>query len=221
VCEAISLLLLLFTLSSLLALFGEEPALRLEPGPATLNVPRSVLHGHLLLDLSFLHPRISSLLFVTLLALLSVTFNLVHDGLNFLLRLALAVLDLVALVFNAGNLRLAFGLLLLVLQVEVRHTLLQMHLHSTVDLALSAQHSLHAIDLFLEFALLLGVETVLARLLALNLTFQVLNMQVLLDLSLVLLALQLRHLLVVLLLLAREVVLQLLVLGRGLLDILS
>lgn len=73
----------------------------------------------------------------------------------------------------------------------------------------------------MQFSLFLLVLTVLARLLALNLTFKVLNMEVLLNLSFILLTLQLGHLLSVILLLTRKVILELFVLLGRCVDFLS
>lgn len=75
------------------------------------------------------------------------------------------------------------------------------------------------VDFLLQLRLLLLVLTVLARLLALNLPLQVLDVQVLLNLSLILLTLELGHFLNVIFLLTLIVVLKLLLGGGRLLDI--
>jgi hypothetical protein len=92
---------------------------------------------------------------------------------------------------------------------------------SFVNFSLSLEYTLQTGDLLLELGLVFLVQTIFARLLALNLALQVLDVEVFLNLSLVLLTLKLSHLLGVLILLAREVVLQLLVVRSRLLDISS
>ena len=114
----LSLLLLLFPLSTLFALLGEELALCLEPLPAALNVPCSFFHRHLLLELRFLSSCLSLLLFFTPLTLFSVQSNLRVDSLDFLRCLVFAVFDLVAFVFDASDFSLALSFLFLVLHLQ-------------------------------------------------------------------------------------------------------
>ena len=73
----------------------------------------------------------------------------------------------------------------------------------------------------MKLGLFLFVQTVFARLLALNLALQVLNVQIFLHLRFVLLALQLSHLLRVFVLFAREVILKLFISCSRLLNLLS
>ena len=214
-----SLLLLFLALAALLAFLGEEAALGLEPVPAALNVARSVVHGHLLADLLYLLILLDGLLLFALLAFCCVCLDLLHDLGDLLRRLHLLLFDLIALSLDTSPLGLARLLLLLRLALQQLDALRKMSPYDAIDLLFSGEHFPETIDLLLQLSLLLLVLTVFARLLALNLSLQVLNVQVLLNLGFILLALQLGHLLRVILLLVGEVVLQLLVLLRRRVDV--
>ena len=97
--------------------------------------------------------------------------------------------------------------------------LLQVRFNGCIHFSFSCQDLLQPVDLLLQLSLFLQVEAVFARLLALNLSLQVLDMKVLFDLGLVLLALELGLLLRVLVLLFQEGVLEVLVLFGRLSDL--
>ena len=216
-----SLLLLLaslLALSALLAL-GEELAFGLEPDPAPLDVPCGVFHRHLLLDLGLLVGLFAILLLLALLALLGVHLDLLDDGLNLVVGLLLPLLNLVSFLLDSRDFAVLLRILVLVLLLEKGDTLCQVQLDSVVHFLLRVENALESIDLLLKLGLLLLVEAILAGLGALDLALEVLNVKVLLNLSLILLSLQLGHLLRVFVLLARETVLHRFVLLGCIVDV--
>lgn len=210
---SLSLLLLLFALSSLLALLGEELALCLEPDPATLDVSRGIVHRHLLLHFGSLFLSVDLELFLALHALFVVDVDHLVQVVNLFLGLNLSFLNVSTLSANAIDFVFTFRLLLLELCSQLGHSFLQVLHYGRVDFLLCGESFPRLVDLFLDFIFLLGVDAVFARLLSLDDHVHVLNVQVLLDLGLVFLSLQLRHFLVVFFLFARKLVLQSLVLG--------
>ena len=110
-----SLLLLFLALAALLAFLGQELAFGLEPIPAALNVPGSIVHRHPLLDLLLLRFILSSLLFVTPLAVLGVFLDVLNDSLNLFVRPSLTLLNLITLILNASNLSFTLSFLSFIL----------------------------------------------------------------------------------------------------------
>ena len=216
-----SLLLLLASLLALPALLalGEELAFGLEPDPAPLDVPCGVFHRHLLLDLGLLVGLFAILLLLALLALLGVHLDLLDDGLNLVVGLLLPLLNLVSFLLDSRDFAVLLRILVLVLLLEKGDTLCQVQLDSVVHFLLRVENALESIDLLLKLGLLLLVEAILAGLGALDLALEVLNVKVLLNLSLILLSLQLGHLLRVFVLLARETVLHRFVLLGCIVDV--
>ena len=166
-----SLLLLSFlALAALLALLCEESALFVEPDPAALDVASSIVHRHLLSDLGFLGTLFDRILLFALFALGCVCLDLLHDYCDLLDSLILLVFDLVFIGLDTRPLLLALLLLLLGLALEQRNSLAEMAAHDIIDFLLSCKHASEAIYLLLKLSLFLLVLTVLARLLALNLS---------------------------------------------------
>jgi hypothetical protein len=159
------------------------------------------------------------LLLLALLTLLCVPFDLLDNGLYLLVGLGLPFLNLVAFGLDASNLAVFLGLLVFVLCLEQGDPLFQVDLDSFIDFCFSLQNATLSIDLLLQLGLLFLVQTVLTGLCALDLALQILDVQVFLDLSLVLLPLQLLHLLRVLVLLTSEFILHILVLSRRLVNV--
>ena len=188
VCS-LSLLLLLFALSTLLAFLSEEFTLCLEPNPTTLDVSGSIVHRHLLLDLSSFCLSLGIKLFFALLAFLCVDADLVVDFLDLLSCCSSLLLNLSTLFFDAVHLSFTLGFLGLELSSEFSNSLLEMLHHGGVDFFLGRENLSGLVDLLLEFILQLGVNTVFTRLLSLVDHVSVLDVQVLFHLSLVLLAL--------------------------------
>ena len=158
---------------------------------------------------------------LSLFALLRVQLDLLDNLGDLFLGHSLFVFDLIPLLLNPGNLSLTLSILLFDLGVDDLDALVQVRRDRLVDLALSCQLLAQLLNLFLLFGLDFPEATVFTRLVALDSPLQVLNVQVLLDLGLVFLSLELCHLFSVLILLAREVILEFLVLGSGLLDVLG
>ena len=98
----------------------------MEPGPAALDVASSIVHRHLLFDFGSFGLSVSLEFLFALLAVFVVGLDFFVDFLDLLLRLLLALLDVVALALDAVHLSLALRLLLLILGNQLGHTLLQM-----------------------------------------------------------------------------------------------
>lgn len=173
--ELVSLLLLFLSFATLFAFLGKEFSFCLEPSPTTLYVSCSIFHRHFLANLCIFALILSHHFFVTLGALSRIEFNLFDDLLDLLGRLLLALSDVGFVVFNVGNLSLALRILFFVLANEQIHAFSQVNFDGSIDFLLGCQHSLHAVDFFLQLSLLFLVETVFTGLLALNLTLAVLD----------------------------------------------
>ena len=130
--QSLSLLLLFLAFTTLLFLC-KQSAVCLEPIPAPLNVPGSVVHSHLLFDLGLLLFFFDGSLFFALLALCSVGLDLLHDFCDLLACLSLLLFDLVAFVFDALNLGFALRFLLLILSLQECNALIQVTAHCIVN----------------------------------------------------------------------------------------
>ena len=187
--------------------------------PAALDVARRILHRHLLSDLGLFALLFVLVLVLALATLLCVLLDQLDDLRHLLTRLCLALLDQGLLSIDLVDFSLALVLLLLILLLKMNDALVQVPAHGLVHFALSVENVAEVLDLLLKLGLLFLMEAVLARLRAQYHPIHVLDVQVLLDLGLVLLALQLGHLLSVFVLFTRVLVLQSLVLGRRLLNL--
>ena len=160
-------------------------------------------------------------LFVDLLAVLGVLLDQFDELRHLFLSSHFTGLNLLFLLVDGTDFLVFLRFLFLIILAKHLDTCSQVQIDSFVNFSLSLEYTLQTSDLLLELGLVFLVKTIFARLLALNLALQVLDVEVFLNLSLVLLTLKLSHLLGVLILLAREVVLQLLVVRSRLLDISS
>ena len=189
--------------------------------PAGLNVPSCVVHRHFLANLRLLFFGFGGIDLVALLASNLVFLDVSLQFLHLCHSQVLAIRDGLLLFVDASNFGCTLRLLCLRLRGEKSHTLLQVTQHSRIDVALRQKRLFQFLNLLFKLSLLLFVQAVFAGLLALNAPLKVLDVQVFLHLGLVLLLFQLGHLLGVLVLLSGEIVLQLLVLGGLLLNLLS
>ena len=189
--------------------------------PAGLNVPSCVFHRHLLADLGLLFFGFVTIGLVALLASSLIFFDIGTELVHLDPSQVLAIRNGLLLFIDASALGVTLRLLCFRLGGEQSHTLLQMTKHSGIHVALCQKRLSQLFNLLFKLGLLFLVEAVFAGLLALNAPLEVLDVQILFNLSLVLLLLELGHLLGVFVLFPGEIVLQLLVLGGLLLDFLS
>ena len=214
--------LLLFTLLAsalLLALFGQCFALDLEPLPAFLDVSGRVFHGHLLRELGFLVILLLLLLLFSALAIHVVLFDQLHDAVVLGLGLLLVSENLVLLVFQLLHLGVLESISLLQLGVDLLSLCLEMTGQTRVDLSFGLKLLLELLDAILQLHLFLLVNAVHHGDLTLDGKLEVLQVQLLFDLSLVNALLELSNLLVILLGFLSELVLLALVLGGNVLDL--
>ena len=106
-----------------------------------MNVPRGIIHGHLLANFSHLLFFFDLLFFFALFAFGSIGFNLFHNFGNLLARLSFLLFDLVTLVLDTLDLGFALRLLFLILALEESDTLRKMTAHGTVDFFLSRKNN--------------------------------------------------------------------------------
>ena len=155
-----SLLLLFLSFAAFLAFFSEELALCLEPDPASLDIPCSIVHRHLLSNLGFGLLLLERMCLLALFLLLCVGCDFGLELFDLLHSLRFLLLDYCLLFFDALFLLLANFLLCLGLASKQLNTVTQMSGDSAVNFSLDSQHALKTINFFLELSFLLLVHTV-------------------------------------------------------------